>query len=116
MKLDDELKLRVATKLIDKSEVTWWDNLKLRSTTLVTWDLFVQEFNEQYYTHFHKDQKRQEFFRLKQYEKSVIEYETKLRELAEFVPELANSEEYLCSKFEEDLTLEIKEKMSITRT
>ena len=58
MELDDELKLRVATRLIDKSVVTWWDNLKLRSTTPVTWDLFVQEFNEQYYTHFHRDQKR----------------------------------------------------------
>ena len=36
MKLDDELKQRVATRLIDKSAVTWWDNLKLRSTTLIT--------------------------------------------------------------------------------
>ena len=53
MELDDELKLRVATKLIDKSTTTWYDNLKLRSTTSVTWDLFVQEFNKQYYTHFH---------------------------------------------------------------
>ena len=29
MKLDDELKLKVATRLIDKSAATWWDNLKL---------------------------------------------------------------------------------------
>ena len=29
-----------------------------------------------------------------------MEYETKLRELAEFVLELTNFEEYLCSKFE----------------
>ena len=29
MELDDELKLKVATRLIDKSAVTWWDNLKL---------------------------------------------------------------------------------------
>ena len=58
MELDDELKLRVATRLIDKNATTWWDNLKLRSTAPVIWDLFVQEFNEQYYTHFHRDQKR----------------------------------------------------------
>ena len=31
-----------------------------------------------------------------------------MRELAEFVPKLANSEEYLCSKFEEGLSLEIR--------
>ena len=42
MELDDELKLRVATRLIDKSAITWWDNLKLRATALVTWDLFVE--------------------------------------------------------------------------
>ena len=46
MELDDELKLRVVTWLINKSVATWWDNLKLRATTSVTWDLFNQEFDE----------------------------------------------------------------------
>ena len=36
MELNDELKLRVATRLIDKSTTTWWDNLKLRATSPVT--------------------------------------------------------------------------------
>ena len=36
MELNDELKLRVATKLIDKSLTTWWDNLKLRSIAPMT--------------------------------------------------------------------------------
>ena len=36
IKLYDELKLRIATRLINKSAITWWDNLKLRSTALVT--------------------------------------------------------------------------------
>ena len=44
----------------------------------------------------------------------MIEYETELRQLAEFVPEMARSEEYLCSKFEEGLNLEIREKMSVS--
>ena len=46
IKLDDNLKLRVVTRLIDKSAATGWDNLKLRATTPITWDMFVQEFNE----------------------------------------------------------------------
>ena len=37
-----------------------------------------------------------------------------MRELAEFVFKFANSKEYLCSKFEEGLSLEIKKKMSIS--
>ena len=58
MELDDELKLRVATRLMNKNAATWWDNLKLCSTTLVT-ELFIPKFNKQYYTHFHRDKKRQ---------------------------------------------------------
>ena len=46
----------------------------------------------------------------------MIEYDTKLKELSEFVLELANIKEYLCFNFEEVLSLEIKEKMSISRT
>ena len=76
--------------------------------------MFVQEFNEQFYTQFHRDQKRHEFFRLKQFGKTIIKYKTKLRELVEFVPELANSEEYFCSKFENGLTLEIRKKMLVS--
>ena len=44
----------------------------------------------------------------------MAEYESELRELADFVPKLTNSEEYLCSKFEEGLSLEIREKMSVS--
>ena len=65
MELDDDLKFKVATRLIDKSAVTWWDNLKLRVSIPITWNLFVQDFNEQFYTQFHKDKKRQEFFCLR---------------------------------------------------
>ena len=53
MELNDELKLKVETRLINKNTAIWWDNLNLRFTAPVTRDLFVQEFNEQYYTHLH---------------------------------------------------------------
>ena len=112
MELDNELKLKVATRLIDKSAATWWDNLKLRVSTPIIWNLFVQKFIEQFYTRFHRDQKRQEFFRLRQFGKTVTEYESELRELADFVLELANSEEYLCSKFEEGLSLDLRENVN----
>ena len=58
MELDDTLKLRVATRLLDQSAATWWENPKLRTPALITWELFVREFNDQYYTHFYRDQKR----------------------------------------------------------
>ena len=46
MDLDDNLKLKVTTRLMDKSAATWWDNLKLPATLPITWDIFVQEFND----------------------------------------------------------------------
>ena len=46
----------------------------------------------------------------------MTEYETELKELAEFVPEVAGFEEYLCFKFKEGLNLEIREKMSVFRS
>ena len=58
MELENDLKLKVATRLIDKSVASWLDNLKLRTTTSITWEMFVREFNEQFYTRFHRDQKR----------------------------------------------------------
>ena len=57
IEFEDSLKLKVATRLMDKSAATWWENLKLRTFVPITWELFVREFNDQYYTRFHRDQK-----------------------------------------------------------
>ena len=46
--------------------------------------------------------------------RSVVEYETELKDLAAFVSELVRTEEMLASKFEGCLNLSIREKMSIT--
>ena len=36
MELEDNLKLKVATRLMDKSAATWWDNLRLRTSVPIT--------------------------------------------------------------------------------
>ena len=115
MELDESLKLKVTTRLMDKSAATWCDNFKLRTSTHITWELFVQEFNDQFYTWFHRDQKRKEFFRLRQLGRTITEYETELWELVEFVLEVSNFEDYLWSEFEEGLNLEVWKKMSVYR-
>ena len=62
MELEDNLKMKVVTRLMDKSVATWWENLKLRTTAPITLELFVREFNDQYYTRFHRDQKMTKVF------------------------------------------------------
>ena len=36
VELDDSLKLKVATRLMNKSTATWWDYFKLRISTPIT--------------------------------------------------------------------------------
>ena len=36
MELEDTLKLRVATRLLDQNAATWWENLKLRTSVTIT--------------------------------------------------------------------------------
>ena len=61
MELDDDFKLKMATRLINKSATTWWKNLKLRPLTPITWGMFMQKFNEQFYTQFHRDKRTRIF-------------------------------------------------------
>ena len=51
---------------------------------------------------------------LTQGSRSVMEYETELKDLAAFVPVLVGTEEMLDSKFEGGLNLSIRKKMSLT--
>ncbi|XP_039143934.1 uncharacterized protein LOC120281061 [Dioscorea cayenensis subsp. rotundata] len=115
MVLEEELRLKVATRLLDSRARVWWESLKGHFYDVLSWSEFHREFDEEYYTHFHREQKRQEFMQLNQGNKSVIEYETELKDLAKFVPELVGSEEVLCSKFEAGFNLSVRERMSVTR-
>ncbi|WRX11506.1 Reverse transcriptase [Theobroma cacao] len=46
MGLDDEMKLKVATRLFEKRARTWWSSVKSRSPIPLTWMDFLREFNE----------------------------------------------------------------------
>ncbi|KAH7690291.1 hypothetical protein IHE45_02G038000 [Dioscorea alata] len=52
--------------------------------------------------------------RLVQGNRTVTEYETELKDFASFIPELAPTEEVLCSKFEVGLNLGIRERITVT--
>ena len=68
-----------------------------------------------YHTSYHAEQKRQEFVHLRQGSRSVAEYEALFRELMEFAPDLVNTDERRCTKFEQGLRLQIRERLTMTR-
>ncbi len=109
--LGDQEKVIIAGRLLKGDAQVWWDSVRSGYGDSVTWADFVREFNSQYYTKLYRSQKRQEFFKLKQGSKTVVEYETELRALSAFAPDYANSAEDMCTRFEEGLRMEIREKL-----
>ncbi|EOY26216.1 Gag protease polyprotein [Theobroma cacao] len=114
MKLNDDMKLMVATRLLEKRARTWWNSVKSRSATPQTWSDFLREFDGQYFTYFHQKEKKREFLSLKQGNLTVEEYETRFNELMLYVPDLVKSEQDQASYFEEGLRNEIRERMTVT--
>ncbi|WRX18086.1 zinc finger protein [Theobroma cacao] len=114
MGLDDEMKLKVATRLFEKIACTWWTSVKSRSPIPLTWTDFLREFDGQYYTYFHQKEKKREFLSLKQGNLTIEEYETRFNELMLYVPELVRLEQDQVNYFEEGLRNEIHERMIVT--
>ncbi|WRX12108.1 Retrotransposon gag domain - like 10 [Theobroma cacao] len=114
MRLDDDMKLMVATRLLEKRARTWWNSVKSRSTTPQTWSDFLREFDDQYFTYFHQKEKKREFLSLEQGNLTIEEYEARFNELLLYVPNLVKSEQDQASYFEEGLRNEIKEQMTVT--
>ncbi|EOY26224.1 Gag protease polyprotein [Theobroma cacao] len=114
MKLDDDMKLMVATRLLEKRARTWWSSVKSCSITPLTWIDFLQEFDDQYYTYFHQKEKKREFLSLQQGNLTIEEYEARFNELMSYVPDLVKSEQDQASYFEEGLRNEIRERMTVT--
>ncbi|EOY32140.1 Gag protease polyprotein [Theobroma cacao] len=79
MRLEDEMKLIVAMRLLEKRARTWWNSVKSSSIILLTWSDFLREFDSQYYTHFHQKEKKREFLSLKTKQDQADYFEEGLR-------------------------------------
>ena len=86
----------------------WWEALKRRHPTGVTWDQFRQTFTDRFYSRNYQDTKIEEFFRLEQRSLTVTEYEQRFSELVKLVPMIRENEEHKCKRFMADLNFRIK--------
>ncbi|WRX26119.1 Retrotransposon gag domain - like 10 [Theobroma cacao] len=109
-----DMKLKVATRLLEKRARTWWSSIKSRSITSLIWTDFLQEFDGQYYTYFHQKEKKREFLSLQQGNLTIEEYKARFNELMSYVPNLVKSEQDQASYFDEGLRNEIRERMIVT--
>ena len=86
----------------------WWEAIKRRHPTRVTWDQFRQAFTDRFYPRSYQDAKIEEFFRLEQRSLIVTEYEQRFSELVKLVPMIQENEEHKCKRFMADLNVRIK--------
>ncbi|OMP01513.1 Retrotransposon gag protein [Corchorus olitorius] len=76
----------------------------------VTWENFLSEFNKEYYSKFENGRIFGEFLALKQGDKSVSEYDNKLRRLFRHMP--GANEDLLCARFANGLALDLQSSIS----
>ncbi len=106
-------RLLVASRLLEGTALTWWEGLVDRYPMGFSWDKFLEEFDRQYHAEYYRELKRQEFVDLRQGLRTVNEYEIAFRELSEFAKELVNTEKRTCTRFEQGLRLDIRDRITL---
>ena len=83
-------------KLITRAK-DWWEALKKRHSTRVTWDQFQQTFIDRFYLRSYQDAKIEELFRLERRSLTVTEYEQRFSEIVKLAPMIQENEEHKCN-------------------
>ena len=91
----------------------WWEAMRRIMNSQprgvpITWQRFVEIFNEQQFSQIYHTQKEQDFITLKQGRMLVVEYEEQFTILSRFASELVCAEDAKCRRFEQDLDLSIR--------
>ena len=108
MGCSDEQKVLFSGFLMAARAKDWWEAIKRRHPTEVTWDQFRQAFTDRSYPRSYQDAKIEEFFRLEQRSLTVTEYEQRFSELVKLVPMIQENEEHKCKRFMAGLNVRIK--------
>ncbi|GFY95012.1 hypothetical protein Acr_10g0003970 [Actinidia rufa] len=118
MEVTDEQKLILATFMLRGEARNWWESMRRMQNAQpegvpMSWQRFVDIFNDQYFPRIYRMQKEQEFMSLKKGAMSVVEFEEKFTALSRFAPEMVRTEEMKCRRFEQGLDLQIRSRVSM---
>ena len=110
IKIPHDLRVDYATQLLSEGAMTWWETVQLRrATETLSWDDFKIEFENQYYSRYHRKMKEHEFLALRQERMSVLEYERWFHDLSLFVPHYVPSEQHMIEKIRDGFKQELKQ-------
>ncbi|KAL5553334.1 hypothetical protein UlMin_040735 [Ulmus minor] len=108
----DAEKVDYAAYMLQEDAYDWWRMVKRQhenDTETFTWEMFKNEFFNQYFPKSVRREKEREFSKLEQGNKSVAEYEATFARLAKFAPDLVATEESRFKCFEEELRASIRQ-------
>ena len=108
MGFSDEQMVTYSAFLLRDKALDWWKKVQRRLLEGVSWTQFKEEFLHKFYPAVYKDQKIEEFFKLKQGTLSVTDYEKKFLELVRHVPLFCDHEVQKSKRFAMGLRKEIK--------
>ena len=106
MKCPKEEKTELAAYMLQGPAEIWWASL-LRTAFVdyeeVTWDMFLEAFQEKFFPMHIRDAKESEFLALEQGIRTVADYEAKFSELGRYAPHIFTDERRRTRKFVEGL-------------
>ena len=108
MGCSDEQMVTYSSFLLRDIALDWWKAIQRRFPKGVSWTQFKEEFLEKFYPTVYKDQKIEEFFKLKEGTMSVIDYEKRFSELVRHVPLFCDREVQKSKRFIVGLRKEVK--------
>jgi hypothetical protein len=103
------LRVNYVTQLLSDRAMTWCEIVQLRrATETLTWSDFKTEFENQFYSKYHRKVKEQEFLALRQGDMSVLEYERRFHDLSLFAPHYVPTEEHMIEKLRDGLRQDLR--------
>ncbi|XP_042374983.1 uncharacterized protein LOC121969128 [Zingiber officinale] len=113
MSCSDEEKVELAAYYLRDQAVTWWEMQKtIFGEQRITWAMFRDAFERQYFPATFCLARCQEFLNLKQGDRSVMEYNAEFCRLAEFFPHLVAQDYDRMQQFTQGLAAYIRLRMS----
>ena len=108
--IPEGLRVNCASQLLSDRAMTWWETVQLRrATETLTWSDFKTEFENQFYSKYHRKVKEQEFLALRQGDMSVLEYERRFHDLSLFAPHYVPTEEHMIEKLRDGLRQDLRQ-------
>ena len=109
LEFTDAEKLSGVQGLLKEEAQLWWDNVtRGRPAAEITWEFFLDRFEKKFIGQRYKDEQRRAFIYLRQRQLSVFEYERQFSRLEKYAPEMVDTEERWCRKFEEGLNRDLR--------